>query len=286
MSSGIPAMLRPFAAVAAFASVLSLPALAQLQAAPRADIDALVAAMALPDLLEIMHQEGLGYGEQLQADLLQGRGGTAWTATVEGIYDPARMQEMVRRSLQDDLDASQISAITKFLRSDTGREIVGHEIAARRALLDDDVEATAHDTWLELEAEGGRRWDMLVDFAEVNDLIESNVAGAMTSNYAFYRGLAEGGAFNGDLAEDQILSDVWNREQEIREDTTNWVFSFTSLAYQPLTDDQFQAYIDFARSGPGQAMNTALFTAFNDMFTGISRDLGRSASRVLAGQDI
>jgi hypothetical protein len=273
-------MLRPIVVAAAIA--LAFPAAAQTMAR----VEPLYEALGLPALLEIMREEGLGYGADLEADLFPGRGRDAWSAAVSAIYDTTRMQTMVLHSLDAELDDTEIPAILSYFQTEEGQHIIALEIAARRAMLDDDVEAAARDGWLALEAEGGPRWDLLVQFAEVNDLVESNVAGAMTSNYAFYRGLADGGAFDLDLTEEQILSDVWGQEQAIREDTVDWVFSFTSLAYQPLTDAEFRGYVDFAATDAGQAMNAALFSAFNDMFAVLSRDLGLGAARFLSGQDI
>lgn len=273
-------MLRPLLAAAFLA--FALPAAAQSVAR----VEPVSEALGLPALLEIMHQEGVGYGANLEADLLQGHGGPAWAATVAAIYDTGRMQGMILKSLNAELDDAEIPGILAFFESEAGQHIIALEIAARRAMLDEDVEAAARDGWMALEAEGGTRWDLLVEFAEVNDLVESNVAGAMTANYAFYRGLADGGAFQVDMTEEQILADVWSQEQAIRDETVDWVFSFTSLAYQPLSDDEFRAYLDFAATDAGQALNAALFTAFNDMFAAISRDLGLGAARFLAGRDI
>ena len=39
-----------------------------------------------------------------------------------------------------------------------------------------------------------RREQMVPEFAEANDLIELNVVGALNSNLAFYRGMADGAA--------------------------------------------------------------------------------------------
>ncbi|MDH3264557.1 MAG: DUF2059 domain-containing protein [Paracoccaceae bacterium] len=273
-------MLRPLLAAAFLA--FALPAAAQ----STARVEPLYEALGLPALLEIMHEEGVGYGADLEQDLFPGRGRAAWAAAVEAIYDTGRMEGMILERLEAELGDSEIPAILDYFATESGQQVVALEIAARRALLDEDVEAAARDGWLSLEADGGRRWDLLVEFAEVNDLVESNVAGAMTANYAFYRGLADGGAFGVDMPEDQILSDVWGQEQTIREDTVDWVFSFTSLAYQPLSDAEFRAYVDFAATDAGQALNAALFSAFNSMFAAISRDLGFGAARFLSGQDI
>lgn len=278
--AGFAPMLRTLAA----AVLLAAPGIALAQPSPR--VAPVFDALGIGELLEIMREEGLGYGDDLEADLFPGKGRDAWDASVAAIYALPRMEAAIAEGLDAGLSDSDIAGVLEFFASDAGRKIVGLEVAARRAMLDEGVEESAREGWQALEAEGGRRWEQLIEFAERNDLVESNVAGAMTSNYEFYTGLADGNAFDYELTEDQILSDVWSQEESIREDTVDWVFSFTSLAYQPLTEDEFQRYIDFAGTPEGQALNTALFQAFNQLFADISRDLGLAASRYLAGQDI
>lgn len=283
----------PFAAArlaaARLAVALALGLAAAAAAAPAAAqerTDALWEVLGMGELLAIMRDEGLSYGADLGADLLGDRGGAAWTATVEAVYDVARMEETLRGDLGAALSDAEIGEVVAFFTTPEGERIVGLELSARRAMLDDDVEDTASLGWRELRAEGGPRWDLLTRFAEVNDLIESNVAGALTANYAFYMGLVDGNAFDAPLPEQELLADVWGQEPDVREDTVDWVYSFTSLAYRPLSDDEFAAYVEFADSPGGQALNAALFTAFNELFTGISRDLGLGAARFLAGEDI
>jgi hypothetical protein len=43
------------------------------------------------------------------------------------------------------------------------------------------------------------------DFIEANDLVERNVSGALNSNFAFYRGLSDGGAFEVEIPEELML---------------------------------------------------------------------------------
>jgi hypothetical protein len=277
----MPAMFRLFSA-GLLVLALGLPAAAQ----PTSRIGPLYEALGLPSLLEIMREEGIGYGRELERDLFPGRGRSAWEATVGEIYALKRMEAEVAGGLDARLTDAEIAVIRAFFDTEAGARIVALETAARRAMLDEDVEVAAHDGWLAIEAEDGPRWALLSEFAEVNDLVESNVAGAMTSNYEFYMGLVDGKAFDFQMTEGEVLADVWSQEQSIREETVDWVFSFTSLAYQPLSDAEFRDYVSFTATPAGQALNAALFTAFNDMFAGISRDLGLGAAHYLAGQDI
>lgn len=130
------------------------------------------------------------------------------------------------------------------------------------------------------------RFGLLEEFVEVNDLIESNVMGAMNSNYAFYIGLMEGEAFGDGLTERDILADVWEQEAEIRADTEDWVYSYLALAYDPLTDEDIEAYIALSETEEGRALNRAMFAAFDELFVSISRRLGYGAAGFMAGQDI
>jgi hypothetical protein len=233
-----------------------------------------------------MREEGVSYADDLEAELFPGRGGVAWRTTVETIYSDDRMQTALLDGLDAELDDAELDRIAAFFDSEMGRHIVALEVSARRALLDDSVEVAATEAWMTLEERGGPRWTLLEDFAVTSDLVESNVAGAMTANYAFYRGLVDGHAFDFDLADSEILADIWSQEPQIRKDTVDWVYSFTSLAYQPLSDEELAGYLDFMRTPEGQALNAALFTAFNDLFATISHEMGVGAARHISGQDI
>ncbi len=120
---------------------------------------------------------------------------------------------------------------------------------------------------------------------EAADLLEMNVAGALSGNLAFMTGMAETGAY-GAVPDDQILSDVWGQEEQVRADTSTWLYSYLGLAYSPLTEAEMESYIKFWQSPAGQRLNAALFAAFDRVFTGVSRQLGVAAARQLGGQDL
>ena len=120
----------------------------------------------------------------------------------------------------------------------------------------------------------------------MNNLVETNVAGALNTNLAFYYGLLDGGAFGGALTEDQILADVWSQEQEIRENTSEWIYSFLFMAYQPLEDEDLEAYIAFSETEAGEDLNRAMFASFDRLFEGISRSLGRAAANEMTAEEL
>jgi hypothetical protein len=205
---------------------------------------------------------------------------------VARIYDPARMARIFSASLGQALEGADLEPMLAFFTAPAGQHIVSMEISARAALLDDTADAAARARLQDLRDAGAPLLDHLRAFIDANDLIENNVTGAMNANYAFYTGLIDGGAFPDPLTEREILDDVWAEEPDIRAETEDWVYRYLALAYQPLPEGMLSTYTAFSRTPAGQALNAALFTAFDRLFVGISRDLGRAAAFHMIGQDL
>jgi hypothetical protein len=251
-------------------------------------IAALITTMRIGEMLDVMRSEGLAYGTSLEDDMFGGNAGAGWSGTVGRIYDVAPMQRQIEDVLLQQFasDPAVLGDIEAFFSSDQGQRIVMLEVEARRAMLDDAAKEAAELGATQMTEDRDPRMDLLKRFAEVNDLIEMNVAGAMSSNLAFYRGMADEGAFDKELTEDQMLADVWAQEPQVRADSEKWLMSFLTLAYEPLADEDLEAYIAFSESASGQRLNAALFAAFDQVFRKISRDLGQAAARQMQGQDI
>lgn len=245
--------------------------------------------MQIDAILAVMREEGLAYGTTLEPELFPGKGGAGWTAQVSQIYDLAAMQvrfdTALIAALAPENDAS-LDVMEGFFASDRGQRILMLEIEARRALLDEATEDAAKTNVEEMAAEGDPRLNLIRRFAEANDLIEMNVVGALNANLAFFKGMAEAGAFDEEMTEEQMLSNVWSQEPDIRGETETWLYPYLALAYQPLSDDDMDAYLAFSDLDEGKALNAAVFEAFNDLFTTISADLGRAAARQMRGEDI
>ena len=259
---------------------LAVPATAE-------DAADVVEAIRLNEILEVMQQEGLAYADSLAEELFpDGRGGAEWEAAVADIYDLDRIQTGFAEALEAELTEEEAREITAFYTSDLGQKIVSLEVGARQAMLDPDVEAMAEETAALALADRDPRAAQVGRFIAANDLIEANVIGAMNSNYAYMKGLNDGGAFQGGLSDEEILADIWTQEPEIRKSTTEWLYAYLLLAYAPLTDEEMEAYIAFSETDAGRALNDALFAVFDDMFLGISRQLGLASARVLTQTDI
>lgn len=251
-----------------------------------APVDTLFRAMGLPDILQIMREEGLAYGKTLEADLFTGAGGESWGKLVDEIYDLDRMTATVRNRLDSELAARDLAPMIDFYTSDRGREIVALEVSARRALMDEAVEEAAKARLAEMLRIDAPRLRVLRSFAESADLIEHNVVGALNANYAFYTGLVDGGAFDGTMTEEEILTDIWSQEDTVRADTHEWLYSYLVLAFQPLATEDIEAYAAFNASEAGAVLNRALFAAFDEMYEALSLALGHGAARFIGGAEL
>jgi len=274
-------MFTRLATFATLAFTAVTPAFAQ-----QSDSDELFDLLRMSEILEIMRLEGVGYGDTIGQDLFGGEPSADWDRQVERIYTFDRMVEVVRDDFASSLEGVDVDPMLTFFGSDQGQMFITLEISARRALLDDAVEEASKDAAAIAAADEDERYMMVGEFVESNNLIEANVAGALNSNLAFYEGLVDGGAFQGTLTEEQILTDVWSQESDIRENTTEWIYSFLFLAYQPVEDTDLEAYIAFSQSEAGVAFNRAMFTSFDRLFVGISRELGRAAANEMTSTEL
>jgi hypothetical protein len=247
---------------------------------------ALFEAIGMYDILEVMSAEGIDYADDLEMDMFPGQGGAAWAATVARIYSPDRMRSSFEGGFAGDLlDEVQGEELIAFFTSEVGQRIIRAEVLARREFRRDGVEEAANEVYLDRLAANDPRIELLNEFSDANSLIDLNVAGALNSNFAFYRGLVDGGAFAMELPQDMMLAEVWNQEAEIREETILWVNSYQLMAYDALSDADLQAYIDLSETAAGRMFNAAVFAAFDEMFEAISYELGTVSALFISGEE-
>lgn len=250
--------------------------------------DAVLDALSIDRILGIMEVESLEAGEELARDVIAPIAMSSWQKTIAEINDPDRLEAMMRSDFADTLPAEQITPILDFIASDQGQRYVQLEISAREALLDPEIEEFSLDVLDQYRADDEPRLRMVRRFATVNDLVDANVVGALNANAAFLRGM-NAGVENGavvPMSDAEIVAQVWAQEEEIRHSTEEWVFSFLLLAYQPLSDSELEVYIAFSESEAGQALNQALFEAFDAIFVLTAEQTGEAMASALASEDI
>ncbi|MDZ4394692.1 hypothetical protein [Cypionkella sp.] len=281
-------MLRPLLLSLCLAlPTTALPSYAQTQRV-QPEIASLTQTLKIDALIAVMRSEGLASGKEMEADLFPGQGGAAWGVVLSRVYDTARLHQIFDTALTKALenDPATQTAMRDFFGSPLGQRILALEIDARKTLLDDKATAAAGAMWGRALNADAPRAAQITRFAEINDLVESNVMGAMNGNLAFYRGMNAAGAFPESMPEDDMLADVWAQESDVRRDTIEWLYPFLMLAYQPLSDAELDRYIAFSATPAGQKANAAVFVAFDAMFVQVSKELGQSAGHLMAGQDI
>jgi hypothetical protein len=282
---------RDFCVTGVVMLLLAAPLLAQQagsRVAPQVSLATtpLVTALMLPELIEIMRDEGLEHADELAQEMFPDASRTRWLDMVERIYDAARMQDIVVQQFDLAMRGVDTAPLEAFYGTDHGKRIVALELSVRRALLDEAVVDLSRQTWEYARDTNDPAQATLGRFIEANDLIEINVMGALNANYAFYLGLSSGGAFDAAMTEDQMLREVWSQEEAIRTETTQWVYSYLTLAFQPLSVVDLEAYIALSKSTQGRALNGGLFAAFDALFVTLSGDLGRAAAQFMGGEDI
>lgn len=246
-------------------------------------IDRLTQALRLDDVVEILRSEGLEFGETLDQDMLAGEGGSLFAQRVSDIYAAGRMTETMTDALRDNMTPEQISQSAGFFETDLGQAIISLENSARRAISDETIEDMARAEFENL-GEDHPRVALISEYIEVNDLIEQNVHGTLSSDYSFYRGLAAGNGVPRD--DDTMLAGLLEGRDQTREETRDWLFGFLTMAYQPLSDAELGENIAFSRTGAGQALNAALFVAFDILYDDISYELGLAVAQAMTASDL
>lgn len=270
---------------------LPLPALAETTSRPPAaeiSVTTLSEVMQLPALFAVLRQEGLDYGATLEKDMFPGGGGPGWKAAVDALYDDKALLADFNAVLDAELakDPALLAEIIAFYQGKTGLRIASLEVEARRAFLDEASEEAARVAAEDRAAARDPKVKLLERFITAGDMVEMNVAGALSGNLAFMQGMSNAGAYGQPMPEADLMGEVWAQEQQIRNDTTSWLHAYLGLAYEPLSEREMQDYVDFMESPAGQRLNAALFLAFDQVFRQLSYDLGLAAGTAMLGQDI
>lgn len=244
----------------------------------------LARVLRLDEVAAILRDEGLRYGADLEADMLGGGGGRYFQERVTALYDADAMSAALAAALGQTLDAPQTQAVVDFFDTEQGQRILTLENTGRVAMADPAVEDLARATYRDLVGSDDPHLADVERFVDINDLIERNVTSGLDSNYHFFRGLADGGGTR--MGEGEILSEVWAQEDDLRTDTTSWIYGFLLMAYQPLSRSELHSYSDFSATPAGQALNKALFNGFDEIYNDISYKLGLAVAQAMNGSDI
>lgn len=249
---------------------------------------ALSETLLMREVFAVMAEEGKAYGASIEEQMFPGRGGAAWAARVQLLYDPAVLMPVFTEAFDAALaeDPETVAAAEAFFGTPRGQEILKLEVEARRAILDIAVEEAAQVEAERMKAERDPKLRLVRELIEAGDLIEMNVAGAMSANLAFFEGMAATGVPGMPADRESMMAEVWGQEESIRAETANWLVPFLALAYQPLPEGDLKDYVAFSASPEGKRLNAALFAGFDAVSRRVSFELGRAAAQAMTGNDI
>ncbi len=244
------------------------------------------------DLFQIMAAEGISASGDENATPLDPTELGQWRANLERIYDASRLEANFVAALEQALEgrADVTEDAIAFAQSPLGERVLRLEVSAREALLDNEIDEMARLALMEAreadsDSAAARRLALVRERIEVNNLVELNVSLGLNTSYAYYTGMLSETDLPG-LEPQDVLTLVWAQEEDVRADVGDWIESYFLMAYQPLSDDDLRAYIDWSGSALGDAFNRAMFLAFDTVFVDISRQVGTALGRALSGQSL
>ncbi|MFE3838730.1 hypothetical protein [Pseudogemmobacter sonorensis] len=290
----LPARLLPSLATGLLLGLAALPqvpapARAEAPAAARgAEVGELVRLLQVEALFEVISEEGHAYGADIEAAMFPGRGSLPWARELARIYDPRAMAADFAEALAQALgqDQATIAAAEAFFASEAGRRITGLEVEARRLMVGDDAREAAEVAAEKMTATRDPLLRRIRRLIETGDLVEQNVAGSLTGFFAFNEGMEAALPAALRRPAEDLMAQVRAQEGQSRVDTTNWLVAYMALAYAPLAETELDALIDFTGSEAGQALNAALFQAFDAVLTPRLRALGFAAGQTMTAMDI
>jgi len=83
-----------------------------------------------------------------------------------------------------------------------------------------------------------------------------------------------------------MIAEVWRQDAEMRRSVVEWVYGVHRIGAGELSDAEFERYIALTETEAGVALNSALFQAFDVVFTQVSYELGVAAARFMTIDDI
>ena len=246
-------------------------------------------ALDIAAVMPILRDEAVAEAVDMAAQGLVTGGGRSWPSTVAKVHDTDRLEALFRQGVARaaaSTDPSALRAGLAFHESHLGQRLLRLELAARRAMLDGEVETQARDGFVRALGRGDRRAQQILRLIDEADLVAPNVAGALNASLAFSRGFEQGGGFDMPLSDSQLLAETWAQRDQIEAEATDWLRAYLLLSYSSLHDDEMEAYIAYTSSREGKVVAQVLFDAFDQMLRQTSFDLGMAAALRMQGREL
>ena len=234
--------------------------------------DSLYDALHLQKIMKILHDEGVEDALESGKKYL----GTDYDAAsfekaVNKIYSLEMMDNFMRNGLVEALPEPKAEAALRFFSNGLGAQAALLETSARSAISYEEVKFAAIELAKEAKSGNTVRYSMLEKNIKDLELVELNMAGAFSAQYAFLSNLSTLDEMP--LNNDDIVALLLESEDEMRQDIADWLMGFTHMAYTPLSDEDLKTYLNFLSSADGKVLNKTLFYIFSDLSVQTSGDL-------------
>ncbi|WP_376873275.1 hypothetical protein [Albirhodobacter sp. R86504] len=261
---------------------------ALLRQAPEASqtATALAEAIRIDDLIAVLVEEELLFGDDLRSDMLPELDPQRWRRLMSGPIDAVQLTPVFLDALNGALPTApdDLAPLVAVARAPVMAKAIDFELKARQLLLDIDVEDAAFER--ADAARGSKRYEALADYVAALDLVELSVSGSLNSNLTLYRAMRDGGAFPFDVTEEDMVSDVASEADALRQDIGEWIMAYLYMAYTPLSDAEFSQLVELGTSQAGRDLFRAVDQGYEAVFTHNSKALGGLVAARLAGEDL
>jgi hypothetical protein len=257
---------------------------ASLSVAQSPSASELYDALHMDILVDVIVSEGRDQVRDAAEIYLTGRAAETYVTENVALYDPDEIRQHLIDGLSSGLSADDLAVAVAFFKTETGAYAAKLEASARQAISDQGVEDHAKAMASDAVARGVERIDILETAIADMDLVEMNLAGAMTAQYQFLMPLSD----VKDLGLDQaaVLTMIQEGQDALSQSILEWLVAFLYMAYAPLDDEQLSTYLTYQTSPNGASLNKVLFDVFNAIDRDMSAAMGVSLAQSLQSKEI
>jgi hypothetical protein len=241
-------------------------------------------ALHMDILVDVIVSEGRDQVRDAAEIYLTGRAAETYITENMALYVPNKIRRQLIDGLSMGLSADDLAVAVAFFKTETGAYAAKLEASARQAISDQGVEDHAKAMASDAVARGVERIDILEAAIADMELVEMNLAGAMTAQYQFLMPLSD----VKDLGLDQaaVLTMIQEGQDALSQSILEWLVAFLYMAYAPLDDEQLSTYLTYQTSPNGASLNKVLFDVFNAIDRDMSAAMGVSLAQSLQSKEI
>lgn len=241
-------------------------------------------ALHMDRINEIIRLEGIQDAEGTGEAYLPPNSVDRFVAQAKSVYQLEAMERDFKRLLTQNLSIPDANKILLFYQKPLGKVASELEVSARIAISDAHIEEMAKIKLKEAVKSKNKRLDEIESVIKTLELVEQNLIGAYAAQFAFMYELSKLGVI--ELSKQEMIDLITNDEEKLKSEILEWLMAFSHMAYAPMSDKEFSDYSDFSKSELGIALNTALFSVYNEMAKDQSQRLASILGEFMKSEDL